>query len=50
MRKLSVQHSTLVIATKRSLAKSSIDPGFTAFLDPEDLEVMSTDQERIRDG
>jgi hypothetical protein len=49
-RKLSVQHSTLAIATKRSLAKASIDPGFTTFLDPEDLEVMGMDQERMRDG
>jgi hypothetical protein len=45
MRKLSVQHSTLAIPTKRSLAKVSIDPGFTALLDPEDPKVMSTDQE-----
>jgi hypothetical protein len=50
MRRLSVQHSTLAIAAKRSLAEASIDPGFTALLDPEDLEVMGTDQERIRDG
>jgi hypothetical protein len=42
-RKLSVQHSTFVIATKRSLAKASIDPGFTSLLDSEDLKVMSTD-------
>jgi hypothetical protein len=35
---------------KRSLAKASIDPRFTSLLDPEDLEVMSTDQERISDG
>jgi hypothetical protein len=49
-RKLSVQHSTLAIATKRSLAKASIDLGFTSLLDSEDLKVMSTDQERIRDG
>jgi hypothetical protein len=39
-----------VIATKRILAKASIDPGFTYLLDPEDLEVVSTDQERISDG
>jgi hypothetical protein len=32
-----------MIATKRSLAKASIDPGFTSLLDPEDLEVMGTD-------
>jgi hypothetical protein len=35
---------------KRSLAKASIDPRFASLLDPEDLEVMSTDQERISDG
>jgi hypothetical protein len=45
MRRLSVQHSMLAIAAKRSLAEASIDPGFTALLDPEDLEVMGTDQE-----
>jgi hypothetical protein len=39
-----------VIATKRSLPKASIDPGFTSLLDHEDLEIMSTDQERISDG
>jgi hypothetical protein len=39
-----------VIATKRSLAKVLIDPGFTSLLDSEDLEVMNTDQERISDG
>jgi hypothetical protein len=49
-RKLSVQHSMLAIATKRSLAKTSVDPGCTSLLDSEDLKVMSTDQERIRDG
>jgi hypothetical protein len=49
-RKLSVQRSTFAIATKRSLAKSSIDPGFTSLLDSEDLKVMSMDQKRIRDG
>jgi hypothetical protein len=43
-------HSTLVIATKRSLAEASIDPGFLPLLDPEDLEIMSTDQERISEG
>jgi hypothetical protein len=32
-----------VIATKRSLAKASIGPGFTSLLDTEDLEVMGTD-------
>jgi hypothetical protein len=47
---LNVQHSTLVIGTKRNLAKASIDPGFTSLLDPENLEIMSTDQERISDG
>jgi hypothetical protein len=45
MRRLCVQHSMLAIAAKRSLAEASIDPGFTALLDPEDLEVMGTDQE-----
>jgi hypothetical protein len=48
--KLSVQHSTLAIATKRSLAKASIDPGGTSLLDSEDMKVMSKDQERIHDG
>jgi hypothetical protein len=48
--KLSVQHSTFVTTIKRSLAKASIDPGFTSLLNPEDLEVMSMDQERISDG
>jgi hypothetical protein len=32
-----------MIATKRSLAKASIDPEFTSLLDSEDLEGMSTD-------
>jgi hypothetical protein len=49
-RKLSVQRFTFAIATKRSLAKSSINPGGTSLLASEDLKVMSTDQERIRDG
>jgi hypothetical protein len=43
MRGLSVQHSMFAIATERSVAKASIDPGFTSLLDPEDLKVMSTD-------
>jgi hypothetical protein len=33
-----------MIATKRSLAKASIDPEFTSSLNPEGLEVMSTDK------
>jgi hypothetical protein len=49
-RKLSVSHFTFVIATKRSLAKASVDPGCTSLLDSEDLKVMGTDQERIHDG
>jgi hypothetical protein len=49
-RKLSVQCFTFVTATKRSLAKASIDPRFTSLLDSEDLKVMSTDQEWIHDG
>jgi hypothetical protein len=31
------QYSKLVIATKRILAKASIDPGFASMLDYEDL-------------
>jgi hypothetical protein len=34
----------LMIATKRSLAKASIDPEFTSWLNSEGLEVMSTDK------
>jgi hypothetical protein len=49
-RKLSVQRSMFAIATKRSLEKDSIDPGFTSLPDSEDLKVMSMDQERKRDG
>jgi hypothetical protein len=45
-----VQHSTFLIATKRSLAKASIDPGFSSLHDSEDLEGMSTDHGRISDG
>jgi hypothetical protein len=45
-----VQHSTFVIATKRSLAKASIDPGLTSSHDSEDLEGMSTGHGRISDG
>jgi hypothetical protein len=44
------QHPQLVIATKRSFAKASIDPGFTSLRDFEDLEGMSTDHGRISDG
>jgi hypothetical protein len=40
----------LMTTTKRSLAKASIDPEFTSLLNSEDLEVMSTDQERVSDG
>jgi hypothetical protein len=47
---LSVQYSTFVIATKRSLAKASIDPGFTSSHDSEDLKGMSTDYGQISDG
>jgi hypothetical protein len=43
-RKLSVQHSTFAIATKRSLAKASIDPGCTSLLASEDSKVMDTDR------
>jgi hypothetical protein len=32
-----------MIATKRILAKASVDPEFTSLLDSEDLEGMSTD-------
>jgi 4'-phosphopantetheinyl transferase EntD len=49
-RKLSAQRFTFVMATKRSLAKASIDPGCTPLLDYEDLKVISTDQEQIHDG
>jgi hypothetical protein len=49
-RKLRVQRFMFVIASKRSVAKASIDPGRTSLLDSEDLKVMSTDQERIHDG
>jgi hypothetical protein len=38
------------MATQRSLAKASVDPGCTSLIDSEDLKVMSTDQERIHDG
>jgi hypothetical protein len=48
-RKLSVQRFTFAIATKRSLAKASVDPGCTSLLDSEGLKVISTDQERIHD-
>jgi hypothetical protein len=48
-RKLSVQRFTFAMATKRSLAKASIDPGCTPLLDSEDSKVMSTDQERMHD-
>jgi hypothetical protein len=47
---LSVRRITFAIATERSLAKALVDPGCTSLLDSEDLKVMSTDQERIRDG
>jgi hypothetical protein len=43
-RKLSVQHSTFAIATKRSLAKASIDPGCTSLLASKDSKVMDTDR------
>jgi hypothetical protein len=43
--KLSVPLSTLAIATKRNLAKASIDPGRTSLLDSEDLKVRSTDRD-----
>jgi hypothetical protein len=38
-----------VIATKRILAKASIDPGFASLLDSEDLNGISMDHGRIRD-
>jgi hypothetical protein len=44
------QHSNLVIATKRILARASIDHGFASFLDFEDLEGVITDHGRISDG
>jgi hypothetical protein len=44
-RKLSVQHFTFAIATKRSLTKASVDPGCTSLLDSEDLKVMDTDRD-----
>jgi hypothetical protein len=40
--KLSVLRFTLVIASKRSVAKASIDPGRTSLLEFEDLKIMST--------
>jgi hypothetical protein len=43
--RLSVPLSTLAIATKRNLAKASIDPGRTSLLDSEDLKIRSTNQE-----
>jgi hypothetical protein len=45
-RKLSVQRFTFAIATKRSLAKASIDPGCTSLLDYEDLKAMNTDRDK----
>jgi hypothetical protein len=33
------------MASKRSLAKASVDPGCTSLLDSEDLKVMSTDRD-----
>jgi hypothetical protein len=39
--KLSALRFTLAIATKRSLAKASIDPGCTSLLDSEDLQAMN---------
>jgi hypothetical protein len=50
MRRLSVLRFTFAMVTNRSLAKASIDPRCTSLLDSEDLQVMSTDQERIHDG
>jgi hypothetical protein len=35
----------IAIATKRNLAKASIDPGRTSLLDFEDLKVRSTDRD-----
>jgi hypothetical protein len=49
-RKLSVQRFTFAMATKRSLAKASVDPGGTSLLAFEDSKVMSTGRERIHDG
>jgi hypothetical protein len=46
------QCTTLYVrdSNKRSVEKALIDPGCTSLLDSEDLQVMSTDQERIHDG
>jgi hypothetical protein len=44
------QHSKLVIAIKRILAKASPDPGLASLLDSEELEGMITDHGRISDG
>jgi hypothetical protein len=44
-RKLSVQRFTFAMATKRSLAKASIDPGGTSLLASEDSKVMDTDRD-----
>jgi hypothetical protein len=46
-RKLSVQRFTFAMATKRSLAKASIDPGCTSLLASEDSKVMDTDRDEI---
>jgi hypothetical protein len=40
---LGYQHSKIVIATKRILTNTSIDPGFASLIDSEDLEGISTD-------
>jgi hypothetical protein len=50
MRRLSVLRFTLMMVTKRSLAKASIDTGCTSLLNSKNLKVMSTDHERIHDG
>jgi hypothetical protein len=40
------QHSKLVIATKRILAKFSTDPGFGSLFDSDDVEGLITDRGR----
>jgi hypothetical protein len=44
-RKLSVQRFMFAIATKRSLAKASVDRGCTSLLTSEDSKVMDTDRD-----
>jgi hypothetical protein len=44
------QHSKLVVATKRTLAKASTDPGLLPCSTPRIWEGMITDHGRISDG